>query len=342
MKKAIMKRLFLLSLVTVTSLTAFTPVFAIESKTEQIIKNESYQSVDFTESNSFKLYINGQYKQIQNTFAVSNNRTFLPMREVATLLGVSDSNIKWDSANNTATISADNTLIEIPIGRTKANVNDTIVFLDDAQGGTRSFVKQTSAGGVTYLPLRFLAENLGYQVKYYSDTSVIHIYNTEVEPAIENINTTPQPVPENPNVNQTTTADGTPIDPLITQWGGKLLDETQFKRWTLGTANNTGSLPFDFDGDGLINGYNAQEFSAMNPDVQRAKVMKDFQGMLKAKYASSKPTTPGTSPNEKSPDKHWVWGINGWRWSPSADSVYTQTCLEMSEAINSTSEAYLK
>ena len=80
----------------------------------------------------------------------------------------------------------------------------------------------------------------------------------------------------------------------------------------------------------------------MNPDVQRAKVMKDFQEMLKAKYASSKPTTPGTSLNEKSPDKHWVWGFNGWLWSPSADSVYTQTSLEMGEAINNTSRAYLK
>lgn len=343
MKRKVMKKLLLLAVSTITSLTAFTPAFALESKTEQIIKYEEYEQPNFTESNAFKLYINGIAKQIQNTFAVSNNRTFLPMREVAKLLGVDDSNIQWDSSNQTAIINSNNILIEIPIGRTKANVNDKIVFLDDSQGGTRSFVKQTSAGGVTYLPLRFLAENLGYQVKYYSDTNTIHIYNTKIEPEILGVNTIPDPEPEVPNVNQTTTADGTPIDSFILEWGGQLLDENEYRRWMLGTANNTGSLPFDFNGDGLIDGYTGQEFSAMNPDLQRAKVMNDFQDILKAKYASSKPTTPGTRPNEQSPDKHWAWGgeLAGWLWSPDADSNYTKTCLEMSTAIDNTSEAYL-
>ena len=336
-----MKKLFLLSLTTITSLSAFTPVYAIEGKTQQILKNENYVKADFTESTAFKLYINGQPKQIENTFAVSNNRTFLPMREVSKLLGVSDSNIKWDSKNETATINQNSTLIEIPIGRTKANVNDTIVFLDDAQGGTRSFKKETSAGGVTYLPLRFLAENLGYKVKYYSDTNVIHIYNQEVEPEIANVNVNPLPTPPaNTQGSTGTTLDGVPIDPLITQWGGVLLDETKFQRWTMGTHNNTGSYPFDFDGDGLINGYNAEQFSIQTPAVQRNAVMRDFSNTLKSKITP--PTTPGTNYGDKSPDKHFVWGVNGWRWSPSDGSYYDNMVGQMSQAINAMSTAYLK
>ena len=341
MKKSILKKLFLLTLTAVTSIGAFTTSYAIEGKTQQILKNENYVKADFTESTAFKLYINGQPKQIENTFAVSNNRTFLPMREVSKLLGVSDSNIKWDSKNETATINQNSTLIEIPIGRTKANVNDTIVFLDDAQGGTRSFKKETSAGGVTYLPLRFLAENLGYKVKYYSDTNVIHIYNQEVEPEIANVNVNPLPTPPaNTQGSTGTTLDGVPIDPLITQWGGVLLDETKFVRHEGLTRDNTGSYPFDFDGDGLINGYNAEQFSIQTPSIQRNAVMRDFSNTLKSKITP--PTTPGTNYGDKSPDKHFVWDVNGWRFEPSVDSYYCNMVDQMSQAIRSMSFAYLK
>ena len=339
MKKSILKKLFLLTLTAVTSIGAFTTSYAIEGKTQQILKNENYVKADFTESTAFKLYINGQPKQIENTFAVSNNRTFLPMREVSKLLGVSDSNIKWDSKNETATINQNSTLIEIPIGRTKANVNDTIVFLDDAQGGTRSFKKETSAGGVTYLPLRFLAENLGYKVKYYSDTNVIHIYNQEVEPEIANVNVNPLPTPPaNTQGSTGTTLDGVPIDPLITQWGGVLLDETKFVRHEGLTRDNTGSYPFDFDGDGLINGYNAEQFSIQTPSIQRNAVMRDFSNTLKSKITP--PTTPGTNYGDDSPDKHFVWDVNGWRFEPSVDSYYCNMVGQMSQALQSMSFAH--
>lgn len=335
-----MKKVLLLALTMVTSTVSLTPAFAMGNITQEIVNSEKAESVDFTESNGFKLYIDGQKKSLENSFAVSNNRTFLPMREVSKLLGLADENIAWDSENGVATIKSDNILIEIPVGRTKANVNDTIVFLDDAQGGTRSFKKETSAGGVTYLPLRFLAENLGYKVKYYSDTNVIHIYNQEVEPEIANVNVNPLPTPPaNTQGSTGTTLDGVPIDPLITQWGGVLLDETKFQRWTMGTHNNTGSYPFDFDGDGLIDGYNAEQFSIQTPSIQRNAVMRDFSNTLKSKITP--PTTPGTNYGDKSPDKHFVWGVNGWRWAPSVDSYYCDMVGQMSQAIRSMSTAYL-
>lgn len=149
----------------------------ISQATLDIINTETSVNPNYVTSNSFKLYINGEPKDIENTYAVVADRTFLPMREVANLLGA---DVDWNSKYNVAILETDDTLIEVPIGRTRASVNNEIKDL----GNTRSLKVETSAGGVTYLPLRFLAENLGYNVKYYSDTSVIHIYNTETEPEI--------------------------------------------------------------------------------------------------------------------------------------------------------------
>ena len=157
----------------------------ISKATLDIINTETSVNPGYVTSNSFKLYVNGEPKNIENTYAVVEGRTFLPMREIATILGA---DVDWNSKYNVASVETDDTLIEVPIGRTRASVNNEIKDLGD----TRSLKVETSTGGVTYLPLRFLAENLNYQVKYYSDTSTIHIYNTETEPTINNTVTTPE------------------------------------------------------------------------------------------------------------------------------------------------------
>lgn len=171
----------------------------ISQATLDIINTETSVNPGYVTSNSFKLYVNGEPKNIENTYAVVEGRTFLPMREIATILGA---DVDWNSKYSVAIVETDDTLIEVPIGRTRASVNNEIKDL----GNTRSLKVETSAGGVTYLPLRFLAENLGYNVKYYSDTSVIHIYNTETEPEINSAVTTP-------NVTKPTTDNNTVVTP---------------------------------------------------------------------------------------------------------------------------------
>lgn len=180
----------------------------ISQATLDIINTETSVNPSYVTSNNFKLYINGEPKNIENTYAVVENRTFLPMREVANLLGA---DVDWDSKYNVAILETDDTLIEVPIGRTRASVNNEIKDL----GNTRSLKVETSAGGVTYLPLRFLAENLGYNVKYYSDTSVIHIYNTETEPEINSAvtNTVTNNNTEDVTDNNVVT---TPNEPTVT------------------------------------------------------------------------------------------------------------------------------
>lgn len=180
----------------------------ISQATLDIINTETSVNPSYVTSNNFKLYVNGEPKNIENTYAVVEGRTFLPMREIATILGA---DVDWNSKYSVAIVETDDTLIEVPIGRTRASVNNEIKDLGD----TRSLKVETSAGGVTYLPLRFLAENLGYNVKYYSDTSVIHIYNTETEPEINSAvaNTVTNNNTENVTDNNVVT---TPNEPTVT------------------------------------------------------------------------------------------------------------------------------
>ena len=66
--------------------------------------------------------------------------------------------------------------------------------------------------------------------------------------------------------------------------------------------------------------------------------MRDFSKTLEAKITP--PTTPGTNYGDKSPDKHFVWDVNGWRWSPSDGSYYDNMVGQMSQAIRSMSFAH--
>ena len=173
------KQLLIMGIISLTGLTPPTNTYAMSNTTQQIIQSETPSTPNYQQKNDFKLYINGERKTLSNGFLVINNRTFLPVRELSNLLGIPDNNIGWDSENRVASVSKDNTLIEIPIGYTKASLNDQITPIDTASNDTRSVI----ANGYTYLPLRFLSENLGYQIDTQGKT--IHLYNVSPKPEIK-------------------------------------------------------------------------------------------------------------------------------------------------------------
>ncbi|MBQ4151210.1 MAG: copper amine oxidase N-terminal domain-containing protein, partial [Clostridia bacterium] len=48
--------------------------------------------------------VNGETVALDSPAIIENNRTYLPVRAIANALGVSNDNIKWDGATNTATL----------------------------------------------------------------------------------------------------------------------------------------------------------------------------------------------------------------------------------------------
>ena len=85
---------------------------------------------------------------------IRNGRTMLPARFVAEALG---GTVGWDEAEQKVTIVKDATTLEIFIGEPFAVVNGEPVQLDSP-----AFIENSR----TYLPIRFIAENLGATVAW--------------------------------------------------------------------------------------------------------------------------------------------------------------------------------
>ena len=104
-------------------------------------------------------------EQIVNDVApiIRNDRTMLPARFVAEALGAS---VEWDEAAQKVTITKENTVIEITIGSNNAVVDGMEVLLDSP-----AFIENSR----TYLPLRFIAENLGAEVEWNKELQQIYI-----------------------------------------------------------------------------------------------------------------------------------------------------------------------
>ncbi|MBQ8837597.1 MAG: copper amine oxidase N-terminal domain-containing protein [Clostridia bacterium] len=104
-------------------------------------------------------YINGEAKTLDAAPIIRDSRTMLPVRFVAEAFGAE---IGWDGATSTATVKTADVTIEITIGSTTAKVNGETVTLD-----APAFIENSR----TYMPVRFVAENLGATVAWDGATS---------------------------------------------------------------------------------------------------------------------------------------------------------------------------
>lgn len=95
---------------------------------------------------------------------IKNDRTMLPIRIIAEALGAK---VTWNEAEQKVTIAEDDLTIEIFIGQPFATVNGKPVQLD-----APAYI----ANGRTYLPLRFVAENLGATVEWNAADSSVTIF----------------------------------------------------------------------------------------------------------------------------------------------------------------------
>lgn len=83
-----------------------------------------------------------------------NNRTYLPLRYVGEAMGAE---FKWDNTEKKATYIKGNTVIELWIGKTVITVNGKKLTVDSAPVITN---------GRTMVPIRFIMENLGAELKW--------------------------------------------------------------------------------------------------------------------------------------------------------------------------------
>ncbi len=100
---------------------------------------------------------------------IKNDRTLLPIRVIIESLG---GTVEWDNTQRKVTISLGYNTIELWIGKNTAKVNGVNKPIDS----TNSKVVPEIINSRTYLPIRFISENLGANVNWDSETQTITIY----------------------------------------------------------------------------------------------------------------------------------------------------------------------
>ena len=106
---------------------------------------------------------NGENKTNDVAPIIQEDRTFLPIRKIAEALGAE---VAWNGEEKSVTITDGEKTITVYIGQNVAVVNGETVTLDAS-----AFIETER----TYLPLRFIAENLGAAVTWDAATKTITI-----------------------------------------------------------------------------------------------------------------------------------------------------------------------
>ncbi|WP_003542098.1 copper amine oxidase N-terminal domain-containing protein [Desulfotomaculum nigrificans] len=99
---------------------------------------------------------------------IKQGRTFVPVRFLANALGVPNEKIDFD--NNLVTLDAGNTVAKMTIGRPQIITNEKVTGID---------VSPEITSSRTFLPARFVAEALGYQVDFIDGLVVCYPAGTE-------------------------------------------------------------------------------------------------------------------------------------------------------------------
>jgi hypothetical protein len=111
--------------------------------------------------------VNGKEMTMDVSPYIKGDRTFLPVRYVANALGVADSNIMWNDADQSVIIIKGERVIKMVIGSTEMFINGTSFNMDVAA--------EIIDPGRTMLPLRFVAQALGADVQWDEATQTVTV-----------------------------------------------------------------------------------------------------------------------------------------------------------------------
>jgi len=138
-------------------------------------------SAEALELPNLKIIVDGQQVKCENTPILVQSNTLLPLREMASILGVpnDDEHIIYNGTEKSVTILNEQTKIVVYIGKLEAYVNDEPYTLKAAP--------IIYGKGYTYVPFRFIAEALGKKVLWDGSTQTILICDTDKFDSIKSI-----------------------------------------------------------------------------------------------------------------------------------------------------------
>lgn len=117
--------------------------------------------------NDVNYSINGESKKMDAKPFIKNNRTLVPLRFVVEALG---GEVNWDGENRLVNVNSNGKNIELKIDFPIIKIDGKDVKIDQA-----AIIK----GDRTYVPIRFIAENLDMVVNYINESREIEISSFE-------------------------------------------------------------------------------------------------------------------------------------------------------------------
>ncbi|OPX89532.1 MAG: hypothetical protein A4E53_01489 [Pelotomaculum sp. PtaB.Bin104] len=114
-----------------------------------------------------KFTMNGVEKTMDVAPYVKNDRTYLPIRYVAQALGVADSNIMWNEADQSVVLIKGDRVVKVTIGSVTMMINGVAFTMDVAP--------EIVDPGRTMLPLRWVAQALGASVNWDDATQTVTV-----------------------------------------------------------------------------------------------------------------------------------------------------------------------
>jgi hypothetical protein len=124
------------------------------------------------ESRDINIYINEAWLYTEKSPFIESGRTMIPIRSIAEAFGM---NVQWIPSASEVILQNSELIIRFQIGSTEASIN----FFDDGFP-SRNVMLDTAPtifNGRTYIPLRFIAENLGCSVTWEPNSRSVFMTN---------------------------------------------------------------------------------------------------------------------------------------------------------------------
>ncbi|MEG6512400.1 copper amine oxidase N-terminal domain-containing protein [Desulforamulus ruminis] len=195
----LMKKKFAVGIVTgCLALTLATGALAEQKEQVEVYEqNKLAKSVIFIVGQD-KYYVDGDTKGVQmdaTPYISPQGRTFVPVRFLGNALGVDNENISWDGEEGKATLTLGEATAELIVGKQQIVTNGQAKEMD---------VAPELKNSRTFLPARFVAEALGYQVDFLN--GMVVAWPQGVEKPAEDILAVQQQV-QQPEPGQQSTVD---------------------------------------------------------------------------------------------------------------------------------------
>ena len=157
----------------VAALVALVAIVAVAGTAGADQKVDVYEDKQLVKSVVFAIgldeyFIDGQKPGIKMDAKafIENDRTYVPVRYLGYALGLTEKDIDWEGGKQKATLKG-KPVLEMTIGK-KESVTDGVATGIDVEPLLKS-----EPSWRTYLPARYIAEGLGYEVDWDADTQTV-------------------------------------------------------------------------------------------------------------------------------------------------------------------------